>query len=476
MSKTGGANLPGQLLPRPIVDERPDWLTLYDKAWEIASAGVKRGTADNGFVGEYLDEGFSDHIFQWDTCHMMLFAKYASGFVPSIVSLDNFYRSQHSDGAICRELRESDGSDHWSRNSLDYTNPPLFSWAEWEYYRLTGDGGRFGRVLPALDRYFRWCRENRTREDGMYYWNNLASGMDNLPRPENENVGWVDYTAQQAMAARYMSRMAAVIGYRKLEARYVEEYATLSALVNELCWNEEDGYYYDVYEDGGHAKIKTAASFWTMLAGVASPEQAARLAEHLTDPAEFHRPHLFPALSADHAAYSESGDYWNGGVWAPTNVMYVKGLQEAGYEELATRAAINHLDNMAEVFREVEPHTIWENYSPELATPGEPARPDFVGWSGNGPITLLVENIIGLRADGVDSTITWLPTLTGRHGLENLRFGKHSADLVALPGDSAEASLRIEVRAEAPFTLEVVHRGRSHSYDVGAGETRLTVP
>ena len=476
MTETGLADRANKLLPRPIADDRPDWLTLYDKAWELAFAGVKRGTADNGFVREYLDEGFNDNIFQWDTCHMMLFARYANGFVPSIVSLDNFYQSQHSDGAICREIRESDGSDYWSPDQLDYTNPPLFSWAEWEYYRLTGDGGRFARVLEALDRYFRWCKENRTREDGMYYWNNLASGMDNLPRPENESVGWVDYTTQQAMAARHMSRMASVAGDRELKSRYEEEYSSLSALLNRLCWNEEDGYYYDVYEGGEHVKIGSAACFWPMLAGIASPEQAARLAEHLANPGEFYRPHLFPALSSDHHAYSESGDYWNGGVWAPTNVMYIKGLQTTGHEELATRAATNHLDNMVEVFRKVEPRTIWENYSPERATPGDPARPEFVGWSGNGPITLLIENIIGIRADGVDNTVTWRPTLTGRHGIENLRFGGNSADLIALPGDSAEASLRIEVRAEAPFTLEVVRRGRSHSYGVGAGKTRLSVP
>ena len=471
-----GADGANELPPRPIVDERPDWLALYDKSWEIARAGVKRGTGENGFVGEYLDEGFSDNIFQWDTCHMMLFARYANGFVPSIVSLDNFYQSQHPDGAICREIRESDGSDYWSRDQLDYTNPPLFSWAEWEYYRLTADGSRFTRILPILDRYYRWCKTNRAREDGMYYWNNLASGMDNLPRPENENVGWVDYTSQQAMTARHMSRMAAVTGDWKLESRYEEEYATLSTLVNELCWHEDSGCYYDVYEDGEHVKIGSAASFWPMLAGIASPERAARLVEHLQNPAEFCRPHLFPALSADHPDYRESGDYWNGGVWAPTNVMYVKGLQATGHEELATRAAINHLDNMAEVFRKTDPHTIWENYSPERTAPGEPARPDFVGWSGNGPITLLIENIIGIRADGVDNTLVWRPTLTGRHGIENLRFGDNSADLIALSRASADESRRMEVRAKAPFTLKIVRDGHGTSYDVSAGQTRLTVP
>ena len=30
--------------------------------------------------------------------------------------------------------------------------------------------------------------------------------------------------------------------------------------------------------------------------------------------------------------------------------------------------------------------TVWENYSPDAATPGEPAKPDLVGWTGIVPI------------------------------------------------------------------------------------------
>lgn len=40
--------------------------------------------------------------------------------------------------------------------------------------------------------------------------------------------------------------------------------------------------------------------------------------------------------------------------------------------------------------------TVWENYSPEEAAPGSPAKPDFCGWGGLGPVAVLFEFIFGL--------------------------------------------------------------------------------
>ncbi|RME02052.1 MAG: hypothetical protein D6814_00335, partial [Calditrichaeota bacterium] len=234
-----------EMLPRPILRQHPAWEALYWKAWDIALTKVQYGNQNNGFVESYIDEGFNPNIFQWDTCFMMLFARYAYKYLPTIVSLDNFYRKQHSDGAICREIRESDGSDFWPKSALHFTNPPLFAWAEWQHYLMTNDRSRLARVLPILDRYFHWCKQNRTRANGLYYWSNLASGMDNSPRPESRVDGWVDYTSQQALAAFYLAKMAEVTGDSALAQSYRREHETLKTLVNQLLWNEADGYYWD---------------------------------------------------------------------------------------------------------------------------------------------------------------------------------------------------------------------------------------
>lgn len=51
----------------------------------------------------------------------------------------------------------------------------------------------------------------------------------------------------------------------------------------------------------------------------------------------------------------------------------------------------------AQMFRETG--TLWENYAPEYAGRGHPAKPDFVGWTGVSAITIPIEYVVGLRLD-----------------------------------------------------------------------------
>ena len=56
---------------------------------------------------------------------------------------------------------------------------------------------------------------------------------------------------------------------------------------------------------------------------------------------------------------------------------------------LAARLARDYYRGVAAVFRQTG--TFWENYAPDAYHQGEPARPDFCGWSAIAPITLYRE-------------------------------------------------------------------------------------
>ena len=62
---------------------------------------------------------------------------------PFITGLDNCYARQHENGFICRE------SDRENREVyvIFPVNPPLFAWAEWEQYRISGDQERLARCF-----------------------------------------------------------------------------------------------------------------------------------------------------------------------------------------------------------------------------------------------------------------------------------------------------------------------------------------
>ncbi|MFZ4398037.1 MAG: MGH1-like glycoside hydrolase domain-containing protein, partial [Kiritimatiellia bacterium] len=208
-------------------------------------------------------------------------------------------------------------------------------------------------------------------------------------------------------------------------------------------------------------KKKTSCGFWPMIAGVASQAQVKRLVAHLKDEKKFWRPFVFPTLSADEPEYKPDGDYWLGAVWAPTNYAIIKGLELYGEEDFATEAALRYVRAMFEVYKRTG--TVWENYAPESMSQGTPAKPDFVGWSGIGPITLLIENVLGFRPDGVRKQLAWRLARHDRHGIERFRFGTVQTDLLY------DGKGSVCVRTNEPFTLAL----NGVEYKLAKGEHRL---
>ena len=476
-------------LPAPILEENPGWVEMYWKAWEIGLQKIKKPTIFNGFVSEYMDEAFNDNIFQWDTCFMVLFGRYAWHAIPAVQSLDNFYAKQDADGFICREIRESDGTNYWDKHlSRDTINPPLFSWIEWESYLLSGDSSRFRWVLDHLVRYFNWIERHRRwgseagPRQGLYWSTGFACGMDNSPRTyekggksvhEHYNYAWIDMTAQQGLNALYIARIAEAAGQHRIAAAFRQKYAELKELVNSKMWDPDLRFYNDLDPDGEFSRVKTLASYWPLLARMSDDRQNAAMVEHLKNPQEFWRPHLFPTLSADHPLYHPKGDYWKGGVWAPTNYMVIKALQYNGFEQLATEATANHLQALYVVYQETG--TFWENYAPEVLERGNVSRGDFVGWTGCGPIALFIENILGFRANAPQHTLTWRISRMDRHGIENLRFGPVTATLICDARSGPDDPLTIRVQSTANFTLIVHTENKTWTKQISKGSHELTL-
>lgn len=484
-------------LPRPILDDNQDWLEMYWKCWEIAFKGFKSPPAGSPLVSNWIDEAFSENIFQWDTIFMIMFARYGHDVFPAIESLDNFYALQYESGFIGREFREADGqlihfdfdgglfSEKGWKNMI---NPPLFSWAEMESYHISGDKERLKQVLPALEKYAEWLnrdgdpaagdwenngRISKTTEHKLYWNTPLGSGMDNTPRPATKGAGWVEMSAQMVIMYNNLAQMCSELDLGQKASLFRQQGQEISTRINRWCWNEEDSFYYDVLADGTQFKKKTIGGFWPLLAGVASEVQAKKLVGHLKNEAEFWRPMVFPTLSAGEQEYEATGGYWLGSIWAPTNVMVIKGLEKYGYNEFAGAATEKYLSGMYKVFKDSA--TVYENYAPEFFLPGDPSRPDFVGWTGCGPIQLLIENVMGLHPNGIDNTLVWNIRRLDRHGVEQLKLGKKSVSVICGARESQAAPAELDIVCEKPFTLVINHLSESYQYDLAAGQHHLII-
>lgn len=488
-----------QKLPHPFFAEKQYLADLYWKTWSLLEKHVKQGTPQNGFVARYLDEGFDENIYQWDTCFMIAFAMYGEGLFPAIESLDNFYGKQREDGWMCRVYREKDGEPAALPTVEEpMINPPLFAFVEWKYYLLSGDNSRFVRVLPALDAYYKWIEQNCRAEGaagGLFYNTPLGSGMDNSPRTGIEKGGWVDLTAQMALFAKYMTFISREMKADSLTKIYTLRYRSLMRMINAKMWDEQTNFYYDVRPDGEKLTTKTAAAFWTLLPEVTALPRARKLAEHLQNPQEFYRKHLFPTLSADDPNYDPKGHYWLGGVWAPVNYMIIKGLDIYPLRELAAVAALNHIDNIYKVYSGFQPtenqlapeerdgdyRTIWECYAPDVAAPATRwdgkylSRQDFVGWSGLGPVALLLENVIGLQPSAPRDELYWNLRLREKHGVENYRFGDNVADIVCESNQLPVEAAVISINSNSPFNLIVSSQVGVKAFKVEKGENRFRI-
>jgi hypothetical protein len=505
-------------LPAPIFDENPVWVAMYWKVWEIA---FKPGhwyypKEGSGFVSPYVDAAFTPRnigrIYEWDTCFMTMFYNLAWPITPGIESLDNFYAHQYPNGEICGQIMQDGpmverggnpgkdilgsygngrpGGNRWRAVtyrgrekpaqppycSLDFLNHPLFAWAELEHYRMTGNKTRIGMVYEPLVRYYESFQTYVRQGNGLYLgdWGSMDNSTRNpyLEAPDGGISGCgVDNSCEMVLFARSLATMAQMLGKTADAARFAREADDTAAIINRLMWDPERKFYFDLTWEDRRAPVKTIAGFWSLLAGVASKEQADALAAELNDPRTFNRRHRVPTLAADEKGYDPHGGYWKGSAWAPTETMVIRGLERAGHGELAREIALNHLQNIGEIFQKTG--TVWENYAADFAAQGNDSRPDFVGWTGIGPVLYFIEFAIGLKPDAPANTLTWDIRAQKRCGCERYRFNGHVADLVATPQDG---KWEIRVHSDGEFTLKITLGKAEKTFAVKTGDNAFSIP
>ncbi len=476
-------------IPRIVFPDK-ELVALYEKTWEIAADRVRTGP-EGLPASPYLDENcFDDQIWIWDACFMVMFSRYAPAAYPGKQTLYNLYLPIHENVPTPLRIHLRD-------------NPPLFAWIEYNNYIFSADRGHLDDVFidkKFLQRHFDYFNnlEHGNRQpkispnpiflnprkgaDGKiegYTWTGGASGMDNTVRGRDaggyDKILWIDAISQQALSALYISRIYGLYSMKKEQRVWKKRYEQLKKTINENYWDESDGFYYDIdRETGEPCRIKTPASFWAMLAEIPDERQAARMTEYLRSGEYMGGDYPWTSLSRDDKDHnSATGDYWRGGVWLPMVYMGTKALEKYGYYDLADDLAEKVVRQQLRTYHTVEPHTIWEVYSPSSDAPstevGHRARPDFCGWSALGPISLMIENIMGFRLiDGTSRIIVWNPKKeNGTHGLRNLKFGGIETDLVYHP-----ATNTIATESNAPYTLIVGGK----KFAIGRGSGSISLP
>ena len=73
---------------------------------------------------------------------------------------------------------------------------------------------------------------------------------------------WLDAICQQALSAKTISKMFALLEDCKQEKEWLEKFKQKRDIINQYYWDLEDKFYYDIdYNDEHFYKIRTIASY-----------------------------------------------------------------------------------------------------------------------------------------------------------------------------------------------------------------------
>lgn len=463
-------------LPVPVLPQNPAWEAVYWKAW----ASLWKSQIDLSQESQRLSGTAAPRIDRTVNMGQSAFLTNLSGYIPGpfkfVELLDRFYAAQHQTGFICRDVTPATGEVSCLPFDPNSTGPNLLAWSEWRAFRLTGDKERIAAVFPALMAYHRWCRNNRTWRNGLYWTTGYASDLVNQPRvPDgryhHRHWAWLDACAQAVLNCTMLERMALLLEEPEMGSEVATERDRLIRVINDDMWNSELNFYQDVGPDGIFSPLKSIAAYWALLDAKLVPrDRLTPFIQHLRDTWSFRTEFVLPTLSADSEAYNaRTGNGWRGAVWPHLTYMVQRGLNVAEHFPLAHKLALNHVDMVSRVH--ASSGKFWENYLPEDLGPAEPVTEDVVGLTSAAIILMVLEFVLGLSVDWPLRQIVWRRCLPQEqvYGVRNLPLGNEGT--IDLLGDQDE----IHVRSDAPVTLIIHDDKEIFQMAVPAGKFALSL-
>ncbi len=333
------------------------WDTLYSPQLDLVFPSISRHWAEgwgNWVVGEWdcffdsLLTSLEDEAQTAAGIHAILSSQTPTGLVPNIAS-GNGITPDRSEPPVASYLVWKVYERREDRALLEWAYPRLKKYHEW-WLNDRGDGqpwrdgNRDGLLELGSDRGSGSTVGGRGKlQDAKY-----ESGMDDSPMYDDVvydphtytmNLADVGLNSLYTLDAECLAKIAAILGKDEDSRKFAADYERHKQLVREKLWNEKDGIYENRYWDGRFSNRLSPTNFYPLLAGIATPEQAARMIkEHLLNPQEFWGKYVTPTIARDDPAFHDQF-YWRGDIWAPTNYLLYEGVNRYRFDDVALEYA-----------------------------------------------------------------------------------------------------------------------------------------
>jgi hypothetical protein len=395
------------------------WNTIYDPVRGKVLTPVSR------FWNTFF--GGNSVLFCWDTYFGALLA-----------AIDNKDLASANAVEVTRGVRQYGMVPNYvgdvGLGSPDRSQPPVGSIVVGEIYRKYGEKWLPELLFDDLLTWNRWWPTHRSRNNLLHWgsdslpppynddasnaWQGAAyeSGLDNSPMFDGVPFNKKTHLMEQAdvgLTSLYiadcnaLAELALVIG-RKKEATELKKRSARYAAALRGLWDEEKGIFLNRRTDTGKPNPRISpTNFYPMLAGVATPAQAARMMkEHYFNPQEFYGDWVMPSVPRNDPAYAEQ-NYWRGRIWGPLNFLVYLGMRKYDLPEARKDLARRSDELLLNTFRRTG--MVHENYNAVtgngLDAADPPNRSDsFYHWGG----------LLGLPAL-FEGGFLGQPTDTGKH-------------------------------------------------------------
>ena len=306
---------------------------------DIATRGIRSfpGTADKLLTGYPYNE-----YYDWDLYFENVYLTYFGVDTYCFTNLKVFLDREQPDGYVNRSLIKQRDRQHFKPflAQLAVMGTKMrgddYEWARAKYYE---------KLKKYLERWFAYDGDH----NGLPVWNSADhSGMDNqwsragaLGSFEIEGVDLACYLVRELRA---MAIIAGKLGKQDDQQAFLAHAKRLGRLINEVFWDEQDGFYYDRTEKKNErVRVKSVAAFMPLWAGVATPRRARRIVqEHLLNEKEFWLKYPIASYARTEPDYyqgSHNECNWRGSTWMPTNYMIFHGLVHYGFKKVARELA-----------------------------------------------------------------------------------------------------------------------------------------
>ena len=219
----------------------------------------------------------------------------------------------------------------------------------------------------------------------------LESGQEDLPnwdgvefseRSDTLVMNCLDLNCLYTLDAWCLSQMANILDYREDYEIYLAEYENMKQRIDEVFWDEKEGFYFDRYWNGMFSTRKAASNFYPLLARIPDDTKAQRMIRHLLNDSEFWGDYVLPTISRDDPAFRRNQQSWRGTICPPTNYLVYQGLKAYRFDSIASEFANKSVSTFMRS---------WENFqiSPENydSRTGEAAGRRYLSW---GPLFSLI--------------------------------------------------------------------------------------